>query len=178
MQSCAGYVATLLALAASTVPAQAANITDDRIVYTLIGNSRRPIECRRPYTLAIYPTGRVTFEGRVCDCEIGIRILSIPERTARKWFDDLSNAGWLELTRLRSPEDATLHELQLHKDGRSNTLSFSYSSPGLPPRVREIVRELHRIIAPNQFCAAERDYSSSRSTEALRPVVAPDINYQ
>jgi hypothetical protein len=129
--------------------AQAADATDDRIVYTPLGNSRTRPECRRRYTLVIYPTGKVVYEGKNCVCEIGERELSIPGAIARKWINDLASAGLLEMTKNPlSPQDVALHELQFYKGGRSSTLVFSYYSHKFPRPISDAVREFHQIIRP------------------------------
>src|SRR5688572_1008138 len=91
-------VRSLLLCAAALSPGFPSFAADDsRLIYRPIGGPWTRPECHHPYTLTIYASGRLVYEGKNCVREIGLREYEIPVEIAQGWIRQLVNAGFFDL---------------------------------------------------------------------------------
>lgn len=120
------------------------------ITYVPVSQGRIKPECARPFSLQIFETGRVIYNGHSCVRELGRREFEIPQRTARSWIRRLINAGFMKL-----PADLTggLQDsgrliLRLSHGTDTNEVMSTTSFSQLPQEVQRVVKELRETIDP------------------------------
>jgi hypothetical protein len=146
----AAFAGALLLLAACSAPL-AKGEADDRIVYKPVGIARgTPPQCSEPYSLTVFSSGRVRYEGRDdCAREVGVREISIPRELAESWIQRLAKAGFLEF-QYQKPRiaDTQQYELELAVGNRSNKIRFADGDFAYARAAWDVVSEIRTQIDP------------------------------
>ena len=135
---------------ASSLPAPSTTTgAESYLVYRPIGGGRLKGECYWPYTVTVFSTGRVVYEGFRCVRESGKREHKLAATTAEQWILMLQRSGMLDLPyELQSPQDSFIYELELSLDTKSNKIKFSKSALGVPREVLSVLEAIEREVNP------------------------------